>query len=158
MKKICMMISALLVFGSINIAAKLNNFGISDIIPSHSDDNNTFDKRISEEMANGNALEFHHGRRTESFTIQDILRFIPNIKNYFEYYLDHPDNRDPNALELIKLAIIDVEKAKKMLKSNNVTPEQEHQLRFIFDPIKVKINEYDHTDNIEASSYIMPYN
>ena len=54
--------------------------------------------------------------------------------------------------------ILDKQQAKKMIKSNNVTPEQEHQLRFIFDPIKVKINGYDHTDNIEASSYIVPSN
>jgi len=158
MKKICMIISALLFFSSTDISAKLNEFGISDIIPSHSDDNDTFDLRISEEMAHNIPLEFHHARRTDSFTIEDILKFIPNIQNYFEFYLDHPDNRDPQALELIKLAIIDVEKAKKMLRAKNVTPQQEHQLRFIFDPIKTKINGYDHTDNIEASSYIMPAN
>jgi hypothetical protein len=157
MKKNVMLVLSLLFLNSLHISAKLNEFGISDIIPSHSDDNKTFDQRISEEIANGQKIKFK-GRRTDSFTIDDILKFIPNIQNYFEFYLNHPDSKDPQALELIKLAIIDVEKAKKMLRAKNVTPEQEHQLRFIFDPIKTKINGYDHTDNIEASSYIVPSN
>lgn len=54
----------------------------------------------------------------------------------------------------IKLAIIDVEKAKKMLKSQDVTPYQEHLLRAALGSIKTKVNAYSHTDAIEGSSYI----
>jgi len=100
MKKNIILVLGLLFLNSIHISAKLNEFGISNIIPSHFDDNKTFDQRISEEMTNNNPLEFHHGRRTDSLRIEDILKFIPNIKNYFEFYLNHPDNRDPQALNL----------------------------------------------------------
>lgn len=147
-------LSVLLIFGCNNISAELNEFGISDIIPTHADDNATFDQRISEELANNNLM--FQGRHTESFTIQTILDFIPKIDAYFQNYLNNADNQNPNDLELIKLAIIDVEKAKKMLKPQDVTPSQEHQLRYIFDPITTEINKYDHTDNIEGSSYIRP--
>ncbi len=132
----------LLFFSSFNLSATLNEFGISNIIPSHSDDNLIFDQRINEEMTNNNLIL--DGRRSDNITLQNILDFIPNIKNYFEYFLNHPDNQDPNSLELIKLAIIDVEKAKKMLRPQNVTPQGEHQLRYLFNPIKVKINAYGH--------------
>lgn len=147
------LIAALLVFGCNHVSAKLNNFGISDIIPSHADDNNAFDLRISEELTNGKPLEFH-GRHTTSFTLSDILKFIPQIDACFQNFLNHADNQDPNDFELIRLAIIDVEKAKKMLSPQDVTSDDEHDLRYLFDPIKTEVNAYKHTDNVEGSSYI----
>jgi hypothetical protein len=149
-----MILSAVLFFGFNNLFAELNQFGISDIIPTVNDDNATFDQRIQEEMIDTN-LEIS-GRHTESLTLQNILDFIPKIDACFQNFLNNPDNQNPNDLELIKLAIIDVEKAKKMLKPQDVTPEDEHDLRILFNPIKTKVNAYDHTDNIEASSYIIP--
>lgn len=150
--KMFMIISVLLFFGCDNLSAELNQFGISDIIPSHADDNVVFDQRIKEEMTNDSfALESRH---TESFTIQDILRFIPRIKAAFESYLNHADNRNPDDLEFIKLAIIDVEKAKMMLKPQDVTPQEEHELRRVFDRLNTRIRAYTHSDNIEGDSYI----
>ena len=146
-------ITACLFFGCNGLNAKLNQFGISDLIPSHADDNKIFDQRISEELLNGKSIKFR-ARRTTNFTIQDILQFIPRIDAYFQYYLNSTSNRNPNDFELIKLAIIDVEKAKKMLRRQDVTAEDEHVLRDLFNPIKTKINGYKHTDNIEGSSYI----
>ena len=148
-----MLTAALLLFGCNHISATLNTFGISDVIPSHADDNDTFDVRISEELTNGNSLELH-GRHTTSFTLKDILKFIPQINACFQNFLNHADNRDPNDFELIRLAIIDVEKAKKMLRPQDVTNDDEHDLRYLFDPIKTEINAYKHTDNVEGSSYI----
>jgi len=137
-----------------NLSAKLNKFGISDIIPTHDDDNNVFDKRINEELAHGKLSFEHKSRRTRSFTIHDILKFIPKIQACFDDLLDHADNHNPQTFEYIRLAIIDVEKAKKMLRSKDVTPHQEHDLRRIFDPIKVQVNNYKQTDEVEGSSYI----
>lgn len=149
-----MIISVLLFFACNNLSAELNQFGISDIIPSHADDNAVFDQRIKEEMTNDNfALDSRH---TESFTIQDILQFIPKIKAYFENYLNHADDRNPDDLEFIKLAIIDVDKAKMMLKPQDVTPQEEHNLRIAFGRLNTRINAYLHSDNIEGGSYIRP--
>ena len=154
MKKYNFMIAAMvIILQTHDCTATLNNFGISDIVPTKSDDNQVFDQRINEEMAHGNLIL--SGRHTQSFTLQDILDFIPRIEKYFQHLLD-THNKNPEALRLVRLAIIDVQKAKKMLRSNKVTPEEEHKLRLMFDPIKVKINAYQHTDNVEASSYIMP--
>ncbi len=147
-----MFLSVLLFSGCNNLFAELNQFGISDIVPTHADDNNTFDQRIGEEMTDGNLTL--KARRTESFTVQDILKFIQKINNDFENFLNNPDNQDPDALEDIKLAIIDVEKAKKMLRSQDVTPYQEHLLRAALGSINTKVNAYNHTDAIEGSSYI----
>ncbi len=147
-----LILSIVAFFACNNLFAKVNRFDISDIEPTHADDNAVFDQRISEEMTN-NSLTLK-GRRTESFTVQDILKFIQEINANFEDFLNNPDNQDPNALEDIKLAIIDVEKAKKMLKSQDVTPYEEHLLRAALGAINTKVNAYSHTDAIEGSSYI----
>jgi len=112
-KKICMMLVTLFCFefGYNNLSAKLNKFGISDIIPTHDDDNNVFDKRINEEFAHGKLQFEHKSRRTKSFTIHDILKFIPKIQACFDDLLDHADNHNPQTFEYIRLAIIDVEKS-----------------------------------------------
>jgi hypothetical protein len=145
--------SVLLFFGCNNIFAELNEFGISNIVPSHADDNTIFDQRISEEMTNdGLKLSSRH---TNSLTSQSILYFIAHIKAYFNNLLNTND-KSPDDLELAKLAIIDVEKAKKMLKPQDITPQEAHDVRNAFNSIKTKINAYTHTDNIEGSSYIRP--
>lgn len=154
MKKSVIIISSfLLFFSSSTLLPKLNEFGMSDLLPSHADDNDIFDQRISEELTNRHDLQLDV-RHTESFTIHDLLEFIPKIKAYFENYLNHPDTQNPEDLELVKLAVIDVEKAKKMLKPQNITPYQAHKLRAAFNALKARVNAYLHTDKIEPSSYI----
>ncbi|MBV8660589.1 MAG: hypothetical protein JO129_00370 [Candidatus Dependentiae bacterium] len=143
--------SIFLLFGSYNLFAELNEFGISNIFPTHTDDNDAFDQRIQEEMMNNN-LQIS-GRHTESLTLQNILDFIPKIDVYFENLLD-TNNQNPDDFKLAELAVRDVEKAKKMLKPQDVTPADEHDLRIALNRINTKINAYDHTDAIEASSYI----
>ena len=145
--------SMFLLSGSYNLFAELNEFGISDIFPTHADDNDAFDQRIQEEMINTN-LQIS-GRHTESLTLQNILNFIPKINTYFENLLD-TNNQNPDDFKLAQLAIRDVEKAKKMLKPQDVTPEDEHDLRLALNSIAVKINAHTHSDNVESSSYIIP--
>ena len=76
-----------------------------------------------------------------------------NAKGISDLIPSHTDD-----FELIKLAIIDVEKANKILRRQDVTAEDEHVLRDLFNPIKTKINASKHTDNIEGSSYIQEQN
>lgn len=135
-----------------HIAAKLNNFGISNLVPSHDDDNDVFDLRIEEEMLNGKKLNIH-GRHVTNLQLQDILQFIPKISIYFEHLLD-THNKNTDALNLARLAIIDVKKAKKMLRPQDVSGEDENDMRAQLWKIESRINAYFHVDNVEASSYI----
>lgn len=112
-----------------NIFADLNNFGISTIIPpqtSFSDDLVAFEQRIAEEFG-------------DEFTLQTLLNFMQNIQNYYNYLLN-TNNQNPIALEIAKLALIDIKKAKKRLKSNHVDAQGEHDLRVGLISLDMQIN------------------
>lgn len=119
MKQNYSFLAMLLFFSSNIISAKLNQFGISDIIPpthiSFTATQDAIEQRIAEEM-------------NDNLTLQDILDFIPKIEKYIDHLLD---TNDYNAADIqdAKLAVQDVEKAKKMLKINQVDPDGEHDLR-----------------------------
>ena len=86
-------------------------------------------------------------------TLQEILHFIAKLQAYFENLLN-TQNHDPQALQIAELAIIDIQKAKKMLRPQDVTAEDEHDLRRALQAIMDKINGYSHTDNIEQDQYL----
>lgn len=133
MKKLKLIITSIfLILNFQNLHTKLNEFGISDIVPvkKSSKNNSVFKKRITEEMGLKSKL-----------TAQIILNFIKKIDVYFNHLLD-TDNQDPQALQLVNIAITDVNKAEKMLKSNRVTPEEEHELRIALRNLNRKINSY----------------
>jgi len=155
MKKIQMIsLTAMLLFSTHKTPAKLNNFGISDIFPTKSDDNKTFDLRIAEEMLGGQQLNIH-GRHVTNLKVQNILDFIPKIDAYFENLLN-TQNHNTHDLKIAQLAIIDVQKAKKMLRPQDVSADDEYDLRVALGAITTKINGYFHDDNIEPEDYLQP--
>lgn len=105
----------------IDVSAEINQFGISNImIPENSsinEENKMIRHRIAEELG-------------ENYTIQDILNFLPKIQAYYDHILNTQNLNEENLL-LAKLALIDVKKAKMSptIKSNTVTPDDEHTLR-----------------------------
>jgi predicted glycosyl hydrolase (DUF1957 family) len=120
-----------------NVYAKLNSFGISDIIPfnkSFTDDNLVFLERISEEMG-----------CKQDITIEIISDFLKKVEIYFNNILDNQNN-NPLAIKIAKLAIIDIEKAKKMLKPENVDADSLSQLRNNIRRLDKKINLYKAND------------
>ena len=146
------MLSGLLLATSHQTFSTLNSFGISDIFPTKSDDNTIFDQRISEEMLAGKQLMIH-GRHVTNLSLQDILNFIPKLDAYFENLLN-TQNHNPQDLQLAQLAIIDIQKAKKMLRPQDVSADDEHDLRIALRAITTKINGYTHTDNVEQDEYL----
>ena len=130
----------------------LNNFGISDIFPTKSDDNATFDQRIAEEMLDGQQLNIH-GRHVTNLKIQNILDFIPRLEAYFQSLLN-TQNHDAQNFKLAQLALVDIAKAKKMLRPQDVSADNEHDLRLALQAITTKINAYTHSDNVEPESYL----
>lgn len=124
-------ISIVLIFCFSNLSAKLNDFGISNIQPSKKSSSKkyiAFDQRILEEMG-------------DNITLQIILKFIPKIEAYFQHLLN-TDNQDPQALSLVKFAILDVKKARKMIEIENIDPREEHELRIALRKLDKKVNLY----------------
>ena len=155
MKKLNLIgLTALLLANSFPTFPTLNNFGISDIFPTKSDDNAIFDQRIEEEMLHGQQLNIH-GRHVTNLTLQDILDFIPKLDAYFENMLNTQDH-NPHNLQIAQLAIIDIQKAKKMLRPQDVSADDEHDLRLALGAIMTKIDAYTHTDNVEPEVYLQP--
>jgi len=132
--------------------AKLNSFGISDIFPTKSDDNATFQRRIQEEMMDGQNLNIH-GRHSTNLTLQKILDFIPKLEAYFQNILN-TQNHDPKAIKIAQLAIRDIQKAKKMLRPQDVSADDEQDLRVALQKIETKINAYMHDDAVEPEDYL----
>ena len=116
------------------IESKVNEFGISDIIPSNKKSSKQYHQqildRITEEMGPKSKL-----------TIDTILKFLTNIKLYFENLLNTKTNNSHN-MQLARLALEDVQKAKKMLKIIKVTAEKEQQLRHDLKTLEAHINSY----------------
>lgn len=148
MKHLHVIILTLSIFTTHQTLPKLNSFGISDIVPTKSDDNDIFDLRIAEEMLQGQLLDIS-GRHVTNLKLQQILNFIPKIDAYFENLLNtHNHNRQD--FHLAQLAIIDVQKAKKMLRPQDVSADDEHDLRLALGALTTKINNYYHADEIES--------
>jgi len=145
-------LAAILLFSTHHITPTLNSFGVSDIFPTKSDDNDTFDLRIAEEMLGGQQLNIK-GRHVTNLKLQDILNFIPRIDAYFENLLN-TQNHNPHDFKIAQLAIIDVQKAKKMLRPQDVSADDEHDLRLALGAITTKINGYFHDDNVEPEDYL----
>jgi hypothetical protein len=153
MKKIQIIsLAAMLLVSMHKTLPTLNNFGISDIFPTKSDDNNTFDQRIQEEMLGGKQLNIH-GRHVTNLKLQDILNFIQKIDAYFEHLLN-TQNHNPHDFKIAQLALIDVQKAKKMLRPQDVSADDEYDLRVALGAITTKINGYFHDDNVEPEDYL----
>ncbi len=148
MKHLYLIILILSIFTAHQTLPKLNSFGISDILPTKADDNDIFDLRIEEEMLNGQLLDIS-GRHVTDLTLQQILDFIPKIDAYFENLLN-THNHNQQDFHLAQLAIIDVQKAKKMLRPQDVSADDEHDLRLALGALTTKINNYYHTDEIES--------
>ncbi|MGZ6255214.1 MAG: hypothetical protein ACXWL5_04460 [Candidatus Chromulinivorax sp.] len=116
------------------IESKVNEFGISDIIPSNKKSSKQYHQqildRITEEMGSKSEL-----------TIDKILEFLTKIKNYFESLLNTNTNNTHN-MQIARLALEDVQKAKKMLKITKVTADKEQQLRHDLKTLEAHINSY----------------
>jgi hypothetical protein len=148
MKHLHVILVTLSIFTAHHTLPKLNSFGISDILPTKSDDNHIFDLRIEEEMLEGRSLDIS-GRHVTNLKLQQILDFIPKIDAYFENLLN-THNKNQHDFHLAQLAIIDVQKAKKMLRPQDVSADDEHDLRLALGRLTTKINNYSHTDEIES--------
>lgn len=121
--------------GSKNQLSSLNEFGISTIIPgenlSSDQKNEIISQRITDELG-------------EHFTLQDIFTFLEKIQKYYDSLVNsqalHADN-----LAIIKLALLDAKKAKMSpyIKSNSVTPEDEHNLRVKIGKLNRQINAHN---------------
>jgi len=86
--------------------------------------------------------------------LQQILDFIPKLEAYFQHLLN-TQNHDPKAFKMAQLAIRDIEKAKKMLRPQDVSADDEQDLRAALAAIKTKINNYKHDDEVEPEDYLV---
>jgi len=125
-------VSIFLNFMFVDVSAELNEFGISDILVSKDastdEENHIIRQRIAEELG-------------EDYTLQDIFSFLPKIQVYYDHLLN-TQSLDETTLSLAKLALMDVKKAKMSptIKSNTVTPEDEHNLRVELGKLNRQIN------------------
>lgn len=117
---------------SLILHAKINQFGISDIIIPEkigtAEKNEMIAQRIQEELG-------------DNFTLQDLFDFLPKIQAYYDYLLNHHID-DHAAWHILKNALMDVKKAKMShyLKANTVTPADEHYLRVELGKLDREIN------------------
>lgn len=120
---------------STNIKSSLNAFGISTIIPaddlSSDQRNQVISQRIADELG-------------ENFTLQDIFIFLDNIQKYYDNLVNTQNLNETN-LTLAKLALADAKKAKMSpyIKSNMVTPEDEHNLRIRIGKLNRQISPHN---------------
>lgn len=133
------------------INTELNNFGISINMPMNKNDHTIFTQRISEEMAQGKSLHLS-GSHSKILKIQDILTFIACVDRYFNFLLDS-SNQDQEAFKLVEISLIDIARARKMLRPQDVTADEEFDLRKAIDTLTAKVNAYKHTDNIDPEMY-----
>lgn len=111
--------------------AKLNNFGISTIIPE--EQTLLTEKNMTQEEERIHE-EFPHG-----LTLHEILKFAEKIQKYLDHLL-YTHNKDTQAWQIAQLALGDIHKAKKRLKSNRVHAAGEHKLRVMLGKLDRQIN------------------
>jgi len=112
--------------------SSLNQFGISTRMPnttkSFKESNKVFAQRIDEEMG-------------QSLNVEIIEKFIPKIQNYINYLMNQ-NNLSDKEKELARLAIIDIVRAKKMLRPNTVDPKELAQLRRSIEKIQQEVDSF----------------
>ena len=116
-------------------SSSLNSFGISTIIP---------DKKISTDQKNDLIAQRIIEELGENFTLQDIFNFLRKIQDYYDHLLNTQTLNDQTLL-LAKLALQDIQKAKMSpyIKSNTVTPDDEHNLRVEIGKLSRQINPHN---------------
>jgi len=123
--------------GILETGSDLNEYGISTLLPpknvSFAADNSIFTERIRQELG-------------ANFSIQDILNFIPNIEAYVEHLLNR-HNHNQEMITIAQLAVIDIKKAKKMLRSNQVTSQEEHDMRLALRKIDIRVQSLTAKDD-----------
>jgi hypothetical protein len=115
------------------VHATLNEFGISNILPpktSFAQDNQAFQNRIMEEMGD-----------SKEVTLPKILDFLSKIQIYFDHLKD-TNNLNATTIELARLALTDVQKTIKKLKTTQITAQDKEDIRKRILHLDQQINSY----------------